>query len=182
MRIVCCTAVLALIVSSLAAQEQRQAPPRPDAQIEAVKKLASIVGDWKGEGWIDMGGRKLTFRGGERVQSKLGGTAILVEGSFFSKIGENEVPVHTTLGVISFDPATSKYRFNTWLATGTSGQHEIELIDGGWQWGMSSPRGRVRYIVKMTADDWYETGERSADGVSWTQFFEMRLKRAAPAS
>lgn len=172
-------ATVGLVAFALNAQEQRQGPPRPDAQIEAMKQMASLAGNWKGEGWIDFGGRRVPFSGGERVQSKLAGTAMLVEGSFFARIGEKEVPVHTTLGVISFDPATKKYRFNTWLATGTSGQHEIELIDGGWQWQLSGPRGRVRYVVKMSADEWFETGERSADGTSWTQFFEMRLKRAA---
>jgi hypothetical protein len=174
------SAVIVLTGLSAFAQETRPpGPPRPVAQIEAMAKLAHMAGEWNGEGWMDMGARRATFRGGERVQSKLDGSVMLVEGSFFSTIGEREVPVHTTLGVIWFDPASKKYRFNTWLATGTAGQHELELLESGWRWQLETPRGgTMRYTTKLTEDEWLEIGERSTDGSTWTQFFEMKLKKS----
>lgn len=143
-----------------------------------MSKLAYMAGTWTGEGYFDFGGRRATFRGSEVVQSKLGGTALLVEGSFFSTINDREVPVHTTLGVISYDPKTAKYQFASWLATGGSGDHELTLTEKGWRWELTSPRGTTRYEMTLTDEgDWLETGERSADGAKWDKFFEMRLKK-----
>jgi len=55
------------------------------AKREAMQRLAYMVGQWQGEGWIQMGGPRITFRGGERVQSRLGGITLLVEGDFSSR-------------------------------------------------------------------------------------------------
>lgn len=167
---------LFLLVPALLAQ----GPPKPEAQLAALAKLDSMVGTWTGEGWMDFGGRRATFRGSEVVQRKLGGVALLVEGNFFSRPPgtDKDIPVHTTLGVISFDPQTQKYRFTTWLATGTSGDRELILTEGGWRWEMKSPRGVIRYDTKITeSGEWIEIGERSADGTEWTKFFEMKLKK-----
>lgn len=88
------------------------------------------------------------------------------------------MPVHTTLGVISYDPAGKKYRFTTWLATGASGERELHLTAGGWEWRIEGPAGTIRYRMQLTeAGEWLETGERTTDGSKWRQFFEMRLKK-----
>ncbi len=156
------------------------AQPKPDAQIAAMKKLDYMAGNWKGEGWIEMGGGRMTFRGGEVVQRKLDGTALLVEGSFFGKMpgSDAEVPVHTTLAVMSYDPAAKQYKFATWLATGSAGNHVLQLNENGWQWEIASSRGTARFVMKLTeAGEWHETGSFSSDGTNWRQFFEMKLKK-----
>ena len=176
------TVLIALVAATLAAAAQEQQPqpqaprrpPTPDAQLEAMKKLDYMAGNWQGEGWMDMGGRRMTFRGGEKIQRKLNGLALLVEGAFFAKPegAPAEIPVHTTLGVMSYDPKTSTYRFSSWLATGGSGETELHLLDGGWWW---EPAGSgVKFTMKLTENgEWLETGERGGK-----QFFEMRLKKA----
>jgi hypothetical protein len=175
------TAIGALLLISLAlslgGQEQRPGPPKPEAQVNAMARLQQMAGTWTGEGWMDFGERRSTFRGSEVVQSKLGGTALLVEGNFFAKIGDADVPVHTTLGVISYDPQTQKYRFTSWLATGTSGERELVVTDNGWTWETKTPRGVMRYTTRFADGQWLETGERSADGTAWKQFFEMTLRK-----
>ena len=165
--------LILLLAVSLAAQ------PKPDAQVAAMKKLDYMSGNWKGEGWIEMGGPRVTFRGGEVVQRKLDGVALLVEGSFFGKRpgSDAEIPVHTTLGVISWEPAAGTYKFATWLATGTTGNHELKLNDDGWQWEIASPRGTVKFVAKFNGNEWHETGWHSSDGTNWKQFFEMKLKK-----
>ena len=153
------------------------------AQASAMEKLDYMTGRWQGEGWIEYGGRRITFRGSETVQRKLGGLALLVEGDFVSRPpgAERDVPVHTTLAVISYVPAERRYRFATWLASGAQGEHELVLTADGWRWELDQPMGRVRYVMRLTpAGEWLETGERSADGAAWTQFFEMRLKKGQP--
>lgn len=157
------------------------APPPPTAQLEAMAKLSYMVGEWKGSGWIEVqGGQRLQFHGGERVQEKLGGLALLVEGRFLAKPpgATEEIPVHTTLAVLSYDPREKRYEFDSWLATGTSGEHVLTLTDDGWHWTIEYPGGAVRYTFRLGADgEWIEIGERSSDGETWRQFFEMRLRK-----
>ena len=164
--------VLSLMLLAAAAVS---AQPKPDAQIAAMKKLDYMAGKWTGEGWMDMGPNRVTFRGSENIQRKLDGVALLVEGAF---VNSDNVPVHTTLAVMSFDPKTQKYRFSTWLATGSSGEHELKLLDKGWQWSLESPYGQIRFTMTLTdKGEWFEIGERSADGTNWKKFFEMTLKK-----
>lgn len=157
--------------------------PSPEKHIAAMKKLDYMVGNWRGEGWMDRGGERYHFRGSELVQSKLDGVALLVEGSFFGKVPGNdqEVPVHTTLGVISYDAQKQVHRFHSWLATGSSGERELTLNEDGWHWEIKTPRAVIRYTMKLTLEgEWFEVGERSADGESWQKFFEMRLQKQSP--
>jgi len=176
-----------LLPLSLAAQEQpkaaqQTAPPKPEAQLRAIARLGMMLGEWRGEGWVDFGQGKLRFRGGETVKKKLDGVALVVEGAFFSRRpgSDLEYPIHTTLGVISFDPAAKNYRFATWLASGSSGVYELTLSadEKGWQWALDVPDfGTTRYIATFRDGEWFEIGERSKDGKEWKQFFEMRLKK-----
>jgi hypothetical protein len=185
------TALLAALAAPLAAQSgdlaarppasPPGAPAPPTEQLEAMAKLRYLVGEWRGAGWIEMQpGRRLEFRGGERVQEKLGGLALLVEGRFTATPpgATQEVPVHTTLAVISYDPRAKKYLFDTWLATGTSGDHELVLTESGWHWEIRHPGGVVRYTFhRGPQGEWIEIGERSADGTTWSKFFEMTLRK-----
>lgn len=180
--------LLAALAASAGAQEiaartdaRPAAPPPPTAQLEAMAKLRYMVGEWRGSGWFEMQpGQRLEFRGGERVQEKLGGLALLVEGRFTGRPpgATEEVPVHTTLAVISYEPRARKYEFDTWLATGVSGEYELTLTDDGWRWDIRYPGGTIRYTMRLGAEgEWIEVGERSADGATWAKFFEMTLRK-----
>lgn len=177
------TSLLAVVLVSVAAATLGQQPrgmPTGDAERAAMAKLDYMAGRWEGEGWMDMGGGRNTFRGSETVQKKARGVALLVEGDFTGKLGSTseEGPVHTTLGVISYDARAGKYRFASWLATGNSGTHELTLTADGWQWELEVPQMRMRYTAKFTpAGEWIETGERSTDGTTWKQFFQMTLRK-----
>lgn len=173
---------IALFAIAAAAQEQPRPPmtrPDPAEQIKAMGKLDFLIGNWEGEGWMDFGGTRANFHGTEVVQRKLNGVTLLVEGSFFAKRESGEpFPVHTTLGVISFDPQQKNYRFQSWLAQGTSGERELTVLDRGFQWEMRNPRGVVRYTTTISEKgEWVEIGERSADGTNWQKFFEMTLRK-----
>jgi hypothetical protein len=144
-----------------------------------MKKLESMTGHWEGSGWMQHGPARETFHGVENVQSKLDGLAILVEGKFLGpdKSTGVEKIVHETLAVLSFDPKAAGYKFRTYLATGSNGEFDAHLVEGGWQWGFSFTGGSVRYTIKLTGDTWSETGEFSRDGTTWMKNFEMTLKK-----
>lgn len=174
-------ALAALLLLAVAADLAAQAPPpmQPDVQRAAMDRLAYMAGDWAGEGWMLSPAGRQTFTGGERVQRKLDGLALLVEGDFTARSPDSTaVPVHNTLGVISYDPRDSTYRFRTWLATGAAGAHELELMDDGWRWYIENPRGRIRYTATFTPQGmWHEIGEMERAPGSWMQFFEMTLRK-----
>lgn len=139
-----------------------------------VKKLESMIGQWKGSGWIQQGAKRETFSGTETVQRKLDGLALLVEGKFANAEGKI---IHETLAVLDYSAKNSKYRFRTYLASGMSGEQDFKVIADGYEWGFQSPMGTIRYTIKTANDVWFETGEFSKDGKMWTKFFEMKLDK-----
>jgi hypothetical protein len=141
-----------------------------------VKKVESLVGQWKGSGWIQQGAKRETFTGTENVQRKLDGLALLIEGRFTNPEGR---VIHETLAVLDFSEKDSKYRFRTYLATGRTGEYDFKLIPDGYEWGFQTPAGTIRYTIKTSKDAWSEIGEYSKDGKTWAQFFEMNLKKVS---
>jgi hypothetical protein len=147
-----------------------------DAQRTEIKKLEMMIGRWEGSGWMQRGpGAPETFKGGETVQRKLDGLALLVEGRFLDKDGKVG---HETLAVIAYDAKEKAYKFKTYLATGAQGLFDLKLIEGGWMWSIEHPGMMTRYTAKFTGDTWLEIGEFSRDGgKTWVKNFEMTLKK-----
>jgi hypothetical protein len=145
-----------------------------DLQRGEVKKLESLVGQWKGSGWIQQGAKRENFTGTETVQRKIDGLALLVEGKFSNAEGKI---IHETLAVLSFKPDAKKYEFRTYLANGMSGSHDFKLLADGYEWGFQFPNGNIRYVIKTNNDVWFETGEFSKDGKTWMKIFEMKLEK-----
>ncbi len=96
------------------------------------------------------GGRE-NFAGTETIQRKLNGLALLVEGKFKAKVAgkDEEMVIHETLAVLSYDEKRKIHRFRTYLANGITGDHEVKLIEGGWQWGFQFPAGAIRYVLRL---------------------------------
>jgi len=145
-----------------------------DLQRSEVKKLESMVGQWKGSGWIQQGAKRETFTGTENIQRKLDGLALLIEGNFSNSEGK---VIHETLAVLDFNVKAAKYRFRTYLASGMSGEQDFKIVADGFEWGFQTPAGTIRYTIKTANDVWLESGEFSKDGKSWVKFFEMKLDR-----
>jgi hypothetical protein len=163
------TIVLLAGLTAVSAQENSA-----DLQRGEVKKLESLVGQWKGSGWIQQGAKRETFTGTETVQRKLDGMALLIEGKFANPEGK---VIHETLAVLDFNAKAAKYRFRTYLASGMSGEQDFKIVADGFEWGFQTPAGTIRYTIKTANDVWFEIGEFSKDGKTWMKFFEMKLDR-----
>lgn len=153
------------------------------AQIEAMKKLDFLVGNWQGSGWMLIpGGKRETFQINESVQMKLGGLVLLVEGlgkSKDDKTGADRI-VHNALATLSFDPREKLYRWRTFTMQGNSADTIAQIGDKSFIWGFKNPQaGDIRYTITLNEKgNWFEIGEFSRDGgKTWTKFFEMELQK-----
>ncbi len=172
-------ALLILAPIDPAAEEEAPAAAA-DPGLEAMAELAPMIGQWKGSGWMRRGpGEPTHTQSLETVESRLGGRILLVEGLHHAKDDPSRV-VHHALGVISYDPASGHYRFQAHLATGQSGDYEMRREGEDILWFMDTPRGKIRYTIRLQGGEWHETGEFSADGESWQPFFGMDLQHAGP--
>jgi hypothetical protein len=183
------TLALALGLGLLAAP--RPAAPQEAAtttsespQREAIEPLLWLIGEWEGEGWIQMGpGERSTFTIHERAETALGDRLIVVEG-VGRATGEGEEAgqvVHHAFGVLSWDGERGDYRFSTYRADQPGVDARATIEDGVVTWRFETPRGQIRYHIRQTEDDaWRENGEFSPDqGATWHPFFEMTLHRVA---
>lgn len=174
--------LLAALAAGPAAAQPVRGLPDLAAQLEAMKALAPMVGSWKGEGWIEAGGRRSEFQSSEVVESLLNGTVILVKGEHVAQLpGQlKPLPIHQAAGLIHYDETARLYRFSAHTMRGLHHVAEGRVENGAFVWSVPDPSGEgtTRYTMRATAGGtWHETGERSTDGATWTLFFEMTLTR-----
>jgi hypothetical protein len=175
--------LLVLCVLSFQAESpvSGQTPVRPAAQIEAVKKLDLWVGEWKGTDWTSAGrDERYDFTIVEKVQRKVGGSVLLIEGRGTKKSDTGEaVVVHEALAVVSYDDKAKHYRWRAHDLRGQAIDVEPKVVDRGIEWGFKSEdRGvSIRFTIEFDEKRWHEVGEASTDGKAWHKFLEMTLER-----
>jgi len=150
---------------------------------DEMRRLDWLVGEWKGEASVQMGpGKPELGLQHERVQTKLGGKVLLVEGLGKRKLADGAAgeTVHEALGVMSFDEKTKKYRFDAWTARDGYVAAWMEVgANDTVTWGFDPPNGgTVRYTISRTdKGEWHEVGEYVRDGRTM-KFFEMTLQKS----
>jgi hypothetical protein len=150
-----------------------------DTDRAAIARLPPLAGAWAGEGWMRGGpSEPERFVGEERVELRLEGRALLIEGKHW--MPDRSRLVHNALGIVTYDAASGQYRFRTHVAGQPPGDFRAYLDGGAFIWEMDAPRGRTRFTIRVVNDEWREIGEIELDG-RWRQFFEMKLKRLAHA-
>jgi len=150
---------------------------------DELKKLDFLAGDWKGEAQVLSGpGKGEHAVQVETVRWKLGGKALLVEGVGRKKLdgGEAGEIVHDALGVVWYDEAEKRLRFDAWTAArGHVDAWFTAGDDNSAQWGFDAPgAGKIRFTIKLTDQgEWHEIGEFSPDGNRWFKTIEMKLAK-----
>ncbi len=157
------------------------AQPNIEVQKAEMQKLDFLVGKWEGTGWIQYGPNRSVFSGTETVQNKLNGLILMVEGLHTTQMPNRPAPivVHHALGIFSYNSEGQHFRFRTYLHKGQEGDYTAHWENDALIWKMEIPNmGQMRYTIRLNeAGQWHEIGERSTDGKTWTQFFEMTLTR-----
>lgn len=154
------------------------------AHLDKMKIFEGWSGRWEGEGWMQMGpgeARKATVV--EQITPKLGGLVYLVEGLGTIPEGTPGAgeKVHEAVALLSWDPASSRYRFRTHVMSGHSSDAWFTVVgQDKFQWGFDIPHyGKMRYTITIDTakGTWHEIGEISRDGSTWNKTFEMNLKK-----
>jgi hypothetical protein len=148
-----------------------------DAQRREMKKLDWFVGNWKGDGWIQMGPQgRHEFTQTETIEAKLDGLVLLIEGS--GKAKKDGSTVHTALAFVSYDHRANKFRWHAFTAEGQI-DTEAKVGPDTLEWTLEIPqRGRMRYtITRSEKGEWFEVGEMIREDQTRQKFFEMTLRK-----
>jgi hypothetical protein len=170
-----CRVLLAFCNAAYARAQQPAA-----AGISEMKRLAPLVGEWKGTGWVEIGpAPRHEFAVRETARWAAGGTVLVLEGLGLERQPDgSERAVHQAFAVVSWNPHEGNYRIHAFRAGGGEVEDSPVVSEHGLVWGFDDPRaGRVRFTIDFAGDVWHERGEISADGTSWRPFLEMRLTR-----
>jgi hypothetical protein len=149
---------------------------------KAMARVAFLVGEWEGEGWIIRGPEGRTaFRQKENITLGANGTAITLrgEGSVLDSASGRWQVVFEAGGLLTYDAAEKRYKMLNAGGNGRALSLEPEIRDNGMTWGFDLPGSRIRYVISHPPDGSFtEIGEMSADdGATWRQFFYMKLHR-----
>jgi hypothetical protein len=162
--------ILALFVSTI-----------PAFAADEMKKLDFLIGEWKGEGWYQMGPKREYALQTEKITPKAGGNALMIEGLGHRKNedGSAGAVVHDAFAMLRWDGVARQYRFSTALAGRGTAEPEFEVTGTNKAvWKMRVPQGTMRYTISLTEKgEWFEVGEFSGDGQQWSKFFEMTLQK-----
>ena len=165
-----------LAIACLCATAYAQQQPNVPAQREAMKKLAFLLGKWSGTGWVITGpGAPIQIQQSEDVQYKLDGLLLAIEGTG-REPGSGNVTFRA-FATISYDDATSKYRFRAYN-DGRYLDTELTVVEKGFEWGMEGDRFTVKYTMQLNEKgEWVETGESVFGGGPPRKMLEMTLRK-----
>ena len=162
--------------TTAAAQSANPTAGNMTTSIAEMKQLDFLVGNWKGEGWMERGpGAREKASVTESVQAKAGGRVFVIEG-----VGKSdETVVHNAFAILYYDEAAKRFRMRAFLANGQATDAETAFQNGVFEWGFQMPQGKVRYKIRLNEKgQWFEEGEFSMDGgKTYRKFFEMTLDK-----
>lgn len=170
--------VLIPVLAIFAFASTQQGRPDPAtliaAQKDAMKKLSTFDGVWRGEAWSLLpDGSKVTLTQTERVGPFLDGSVRVFEGRGYGKDGK---VVFNAFATISFNPNAKTYGMHSY-AQGNEGQFVVTPTEKGYIWEIPAGPMIIRYTATNQDGVWKEVGERIMPGQEPTRIFEMTLKR-----
>lgn len=173
-----------LLCIALGASAQTPPPaPKPQAQIDAMAKLAWLAGDWEGSATFNTPSGPRKARSSERVLVGAGGTALLIHGLHRELTAEGQVGeiAHDAMALLVFDEKSGKYRVSSQTKEGRGGHFEGRMEGETFQWFIPFPGGHMRYDIRRSeAGEWVEQGNFCRDGSPCVPTLSMTLKRIKP--
>ena len=144
------------------------------AQKEAMAKLQTMNGVWRGTATVTMpSGEKRVITQTERIGPFLDGSLKVIEGRGYEPDGR---VTFNALGIVSYNPAARAYSMRSY-AQGHSGDFVFKPTADGYTWDIPAGPATIRYTATIKADVLNEIGERIVTGGEPVRIFEMTLKR-----
>jgi hypothetical protein len=146
------TTIALMISFSLSAAAQQ-----PDAQREAMRKLAFMAGHWSGPVTIVRGpGEPLHLTQTEDIEYKLDGLVMIIEGKSTNADGK---VLFSALATVAYDDATHTYRFRAYN-DGHYLDTELAVPADGFSWSFTSGPARIVNTMHLTGKgEWQELTE-----------------------
>jgi hypothetical protein len=172
------SALLLLAVGLTLNASAQQGRPDPAtliaAQREAMLRLASMDGVWRGTAWTILpSGEKHTITQTERIGPFLDASVKVIEGRGYEPDGK---VTFNAFGTISYNPATRVYTLHS-HAQGQVGDFVLTPTTDGYVWEIPAGPMTIRYTAVIKDGAWREVGDRIMPGKEPVRFFEMNLKR-----
>jgi hypothetical protein len=136
---------------------QQPSSPNPEAQRQAMQKLAFLAGRWSGPVTILRGpGEPLKLTQTENVQWKLDGLVLLIEGQSTGTDGKAQFQA---LATVAYDDVSRTYRIRAYNG-GHYVDSELRLQPDGFAWEFGAGPAKVQNTMHLTAKgEWQETTE-----------------------
>ena len=170
------SALMMIVGVPLVAPAQERPSPAAliAAQRDAMVRLASMDGVWRGPAWTILpSGEKHTFTQTERIGPFLDGSVKVIEGRGYDPDGK---VTFNAFGTISFNPATKVYTLHS-HAMGNVGDFVLTPTPDGYTWDIPAGPMTIHYTTVIKDGAWHEVGDRIVPGKDSVRFFEMNLKR-----
>lgn len=176
---------LLLGLLAMSPQDSRPAPgaarATPSGEVAALAPLDLWVGAWSGSGWTQFpGAPRVEFELSERVQRRVGGSVLLVEGRGTTRDAQGGRTVtHDGLVLVYFDERTGRYHWHGHDVGRDPIDVEPQVRERALEWSLVAADGKttLRFTIELDEREWREVGELSADGERWTQFMALTLRR-----
>jgi len=149
--------------------------PNTKAQVEAMKKLAFLVGTWTGDATTVRPNQKIKVKQTEEVCYKLDGLVLLIEGT--GRNPESGEVMFRALATVSYDDAAGVYHFRAYN-DGNYLDTELKVPDRGFDWGYKTGPAQIAFAMKLNdAGDWVETGDVTVGSTPAQRFFDMTVRK-----
>lgn len=153
-------------------QSQR---PNVNAQREAMKKLAFLVGTWTGEATTLQPNQLIMVNQTEQVAYKLGGLVLLIEGT--GRKPDSGDIMFRALATVSFDDDADVYHFRAYN-DGNYLDTELKTAKNGFEWGYKAGPAQMRFVMKLNDNgEWLETGDVTTGNTPAQRVFEMTVRK-----
>lgn len=163
------------VVGPVMAQGAYDPAPRLAAQKQAMKALAMLDGEWRGEAQtLRPDGGWHTFTQTERVGTMLDGTVRVIEGRGYEADGSVSF---NAFAVISYDPDRKAYSMRSY-AGGRAGDYPIVPTGSGFTWEIQAgPNMRIAYEATVKDGVWTEIGTRIPKEGAPVKFISFTVTR-----
>jgi hypothetical protein len=173
-KIAACIGLIACFSPPASAQQFADAATLLAAQREAMAKLQTMNGVWRGTATVTIpSGEKRVSTQTERIGPFLDGSLKVIEGRGYDADGR---VTFNAFGIVSYNPSTRAYSMRSY-AQGHAGDFSFKPTADGYTWEIPAGPATIRYIATIKGDTLHEIGERIVAGGDAVRIFEMTLKR-----